>query len=191
MNGLTQLLTKFASNVQQSQTTNSTYYTIGNIKIRVSDHPARSGSCDLDILHYGRDYIVFPINAKDSTGHCFTNLKDLFEFIAWYEKIYSILNCSPVKREIQLATTINDIVYETWKTQLILFYEQKKINYSRFLDLLFTLLPNEEKDKVLKLLKSYVWQLPSNLDKVNAIQEFIHYYQKIPVTKEIKNLLEQ
>lgn len=49
-------LTKFASNVQQSQTT---YYTIGNIKVRVSDHPARSGSCDLDILHYGRDYIVY------------------------------------------------------------------------------------------------------------------------------------
>ena len=53
-------LTKMSSYVQESKTTNSTYFTIGDTIVRVSDHDSNRDSYDLAIITSVRGYVLIP-----------------------------------------------------------------------------------------------------------------------------------
>ena len=63
---LIETLTKYATKVEEAQTTNSVYFTMLNgIRVRVSDHHTTHPDCDLaiDVPENAIAYTIFPAKA--------------------------------------------------------------------------------------------------------------------------------
>lgn len=91
---LTLELKKISSNVIYATSTNSTYFIINNIKIRLSNHFSTNSDADLLIFHIHNSYTIIPMKVVNKQVLNFTNIRQVIEFIHHFAKI-SILYKTP------------------------------------------------------------------------------------------------
>ena len=152
-------LKKLANMVVYSKSTQSEYYNIGCIKIRVSDHMAVNIDSDLAIFatkdEKGKRYMyaVIPMVGTYKEVQWFTNIKGVIEFIVRFESIARILIKSPsgksaAKSDIEetrelsnniqeVNQTESNVEYAEWKMKLATMYVKKNAEFKEILDELY------------------------------------------------------
>ena len=145
-------LKSLSDNVRYAQRTVSTYYKIGSIIVRVSDHMSSSSKCDLMIfcntVQKHSTYVAIPMIGTNKQVQWFTNVDDVIEFTIDFEKFARIFVGSPessdnVKERIEEnkknEVVIDQISYNDWITKLNTFYNCKKVDFTFLLDEIYRL----------------------------------------------------
>lgn len=104
-------LTAIAEKVTESKTTNSKYFQISNVVIRVSDHVSYTSDGDLAIFHKDRAYMIYPTKVPNKVMEFFTSVNALMEFINGFIK-YRVYyqTIPPIKKDINIATAAPSLV---------------------------------------------------------------------------------
>lgn len=99
-------LTKLSSKVQQSQTTNSIYFYIGSIKVRVSDHMVDADSYDLAIIKNIKGYTLIPNIGKFKKIEVVKNLDSVIKYIIHFNYFHQVfLGCPITKVDNSIVDT--------------------------------------------------------------------------------------
>jgi hypothetical protein len=102
-------LQKISKNMQESTSTNSTYFYLNTIKIRVSDHHNISQNYHLNLIILKNNYLVIPNYGNYKKYLYFTNIKEVINFIKNYDLAYTILIGHPSKATNYEVGKINEI----------------------------------------------------------------------------------
>lgn len=104
-------LTAVAEKVIESKTTNSKYFQISNVVIRVSDHVSYTSDGDLAIFHKDRAYMVYPTKVPNKVMEFFTSVNALMEFVNGFIK-YRVYyqTIPPIKKDVNIATTAPSLI---------------------------------------------------------------------------------
>lgn len=89
---LIETLTKHATNVTYTQSSNSVYFTIDGIKIRVSDHHTTSTKYDLAVYSVNNSYVCIPNNCPFKELIPCTKVTQILEIIkqfAFAKRLYA------------------------------------------------------------------------------------------------------
>jgi hypothetical protein len=87
---LIETLTKYATLVEEAQTTNSVYFTMLNgIKVRVSDHHSTHPDCDLaiDVPENAIAYTIFPAKAPAKFTYQTIEVESIYSYISYFAMI--------------------------------------------------------------------------------------------------------
>lgn len=87
---LIETLTKYATLVEEAQTTNSVYFTMLNgIKVRVSDHHSTHPDCDLaiDVPENAIAYTIFPAKAPAKFTYQTIDVESIYSYISYFAMI--------------------------------------------------------------------------------------------------------
>lgn len=87
---LIETLTKYATKVEEAQTTNSVYFTMLNgIKVRVSDHHSTHPDCDLaiDVPENAIAYTIFPAKAPAKFTYQTIEVESIYSYISYFAMI--------------------------------------------------------------------------------------------------------
>jgi hypothetical protein len=87
---LIETLTKYATLVEEAQTTNSVYFTMLNgIKVRVSDHHSTHPDCDLaiDVPENMVAYTIFPVKAPAKYTFQTIDVEAIYNYISYFAMI--------------------------------------------------------------------------------------------------------
>lgn len=87
---LIETLTKYATKVEEAQTTNSVYFTMLNgIKVRVSDHHSTHPDCDLavDVPENAIAYTIFPAKAPAKFTYQTIDVESIYSYISYFAMI--------------------------------------------------------------------------------------------------------
>lgn len=87
---LIETLTKYATLVEEAQTTNSVYFTMLNgIKVRVSDHHSTHPDCDLaiDVPENAIAYTIFPAKAPAKFTYQTIDVESIYNYISYFAMI--------------------------------------------------------------------------------------------------------
>ena len=87
---LIETLTKYATLVEEAQTTNSVYFTMLNgIKVRVSDHHSTHPDCDLaiDVPENAITYTIFPVKALAKFTYQTIDVESIYSYISYFAMI--------------------------------------------------------------------------------------------------------
>lgn len=133
-------LSKLSETYYQAKGTDSYYFTIGCIKVRVSDH--LSFNTDGDLVVFGNKrgshytYAIIPMVGTFKEVQWFYNTKDAIDFIVTYEKMARLMIKLPPKYEPKPEKSskadkypdvplIGKIDYKVWKKHLQFIYLNK------------------------------------------------------------------
>lgn len=114
---LIETLTKHSSKVIHSQTTNSVYFIIEGIKVRVSDHHTVSTEYDLAVYSVNGSYLCIPANVPFKQLFPCTKVAQVLEVIkqiAFAKRLYVF---TP-KQEVQTETPTIDVFHRLRKLGL-------------------------------------------------------------------------
>lgn len=181
-NALTRALTKIAAESNHSQTTESVYFQIGCIKIRVSDHLGPQDREDLAIYPVEKGYVVFPTIGVYRKVHFFTSVKATIAFIQQFEEIAELL-VKGDKKEVKLSYTpsfenktpkvvgfidlsnpkapVLEIQKGLWQTKLEGLYNCKVVPLKELLDKLYDITPASDRGLMLTKLSKIFGLTPS------------------------------
>ena len=87
---LIETLTKYATIVEEAQTTNSVYFTMLNgIKVRVSDHHSTHPDCDLaiDVPENAIAYTIFPVRVPAKFTYQTIEVESIYSYISYFAMI--------------------------------------------------------------------------------------------------------
>ena len=87
---LIETLTKYATLVEEAQTTNSVYFTMLNgIKVRVSDHHSTHPDCDLaiDVPENAIAYTIFPVKVPAKFTYQTIEVESIYSYISYFAMI--------------------------------------------------------------------------------------------------------
>lgn len=87
---LIETLTKYATKVEEAQTTNSVYFTMLNgIRVRVSDHHTTHPDCDLaiDVPENAIAYTIFPAKAPAKFTYQTIEVESIYSYISYFAMI--------------------------------------------------------------------------------------------------------
>lgn len=87
---LIETLTKYATLVEEAQTTNSVYFTMLNgIKVRVSDHHSTHPDCGLaiDVPENAIAYTIFPAKAPAKFTYQTIEVESIYSYISYFAMI--------------------------------------------------------------------------------------------------------
>jgi hypothetical protein len=87
---LIDILTKYATKVEEAQTTNSVYFTMLNgIKVRISDHHSTHPDCDLaiDIPENMVAYTIFPVKVPAKFTYQTIDVEAIYNYISYFAMI--------------------------------------------------------------------------------------------------------
>jgi hypothetical protein len=87
---LIETLTKYATLVEEAQTTNSVYFTMLNgIRVRVSDHHTTHPDCDLaiDVPENAIAYTIFPAKAPAKFTYQTIEVESIYSYISYFAMI--------------------------------------------------------------------------------------------------------
>lgn len=87
---LIETLTKYATLVEEAQTTNSMYFTMLNgIKVRVSDHHSTHPDCDLaiDVPENAIAYTIFPVKVPAKFTYQTIDVESIYSYISYFAMI--------------------------------------------------------------------------------------------------------
>jgi hypothetical protein len=87
---LIETLTKYATLVEEAQTTNSVYFTMLNgIRVRVSDHHTTHPDCDLaiDVPENAVAYTIFPVQALAKFTYQTIEVESIYNYISYFAMI--------------------------------------------------------------------------------------------------------
>lgn len=136
IDSLSKALQKLSSNICNSKTTVSSYYTIGCIKVRLSDHTSTHTDYDLDIFNNGKStYVVIPNIGTHKNLQWFTSIKDVIDFVIQFEKFAKML----VKPYILEQPKSDNSDYNAWKKMFHNMYVCKQVSLAKYLDRLYEL----------------------------------------------------
>lgn len=147
----------------RSETSNSTYYYLDNIKIRVSDHYSEisEGHLNLIILK-NKGYLIIPKIGMFKKYLYYTTIKDTINFIKQFNLSYTILNGFKPQQEIK-----ESLISKEKNNQQVVQTKNDPIDKSEFQNYytpkikLFA-----TNDKILELSKQYL-NKSENLEDLN------------------------
>jgi hypothetical protein len=87
---LIDMLIKYATKVEEAQTTNSIYFTMLNgIKVRISDHHSTHPDCDLaiDTPENMVAYTIFPVKVPAKFTYQTISVEDIYNYISYFAMI--------------------------------------------------------------------------------------------------------
>ena len=170
-NNLSKSLAELASNVIYAEHTQSEYYEIGSIKVRLSDHMSSNMDCDLAVFsnRVGKQnvYIVIPTIGIFKEVQWFGKVSDVIEFITRFESIARLLikhhtvdvpsvqnnalsNALSAVSGVSCSNNSTEVPLTEWKRQLKFVYGCKLFN--SILDQIFELNHSQELiDKIKKI----------------------------------------
>lgn len=102
-------LIKISKDVQESNSTNSIYFYLNTIKIRVSDHHNVLQNNHLNLIILKSNYLIIPSYGNYKKYLYFTNIKEAINFIKNYDLTYTILIGHPNKNVNYEVSKINEI----------------------------------------------------------------------------------
>lgn len=141
---LIDMLTKYATIVEEAQTTNSIYFTMLNgIKVRISDHHSTHPDCDLaiDTPENMVAYTIFPVKVPAKFTYQTINVEDIYNYISYFAMIAPCFKTAQgSKKKEQKETTSRTKITEKvmTKVQALPEGERKEIilNFIQTYDLL-------------------------------------------------------
>lgn len=114
---LIETLTKYATLVEEAQTTNSVYFTMLNgIKVRVSDHHTTHPDCDLaiDVPENAIAYTIFPVKVPAKFTYQTIEVESIYSYISYFAMIApcfkSAQGSKKKKQEEKTSTKITEKV---------------------------------------------------------------------------------
>ncbi len=129
---LIEILTKYATLVEEAQTTNSVYFTMLNgIRVRVSDHHTTHPDCDLaiDVPENAIAYTIFPVKALAKFTYQTIEVESIYNYISYFAMIApcfkSAQGSKKKKQEEKTSTKITEKVMN--KVQALPEGEKKEI----------------------------------------------------------------
>lgn len=139
---LIETLTKYATKVEEAQTTNSVYFTMLNgIKVRVSDHHSTHLDCDLaiDVPENAIAYTIFPVKVPAKFTYQTIDVESIYSYISYFAMIApcfkSAQGSKKKKQEEKTPTKITEKVMK--KVQALSEGEKKEmiLNFIQTYDL--------------------------------------------------------
>ena len=173
---LIETLTKYATLVEEAQTTNSVYFTMLNgIKVRVSDHHSTHPDCDLaiDMPENAIAYTIFPAKAPAKFTYQTIEVESIYSYISYFAMI------TPCFKSAQGSKKKKQVTEEVEKTPINTEVSEKvmkKVN---------ALPEGEKKEMILNFIKDF--HLSDMSSKIGQIlkcksisksQEFINKWTK-------------
>jgi len=146
-------LTKISSEVIDAETTLSKYFTIGCIKVRISDHYSSNNNCDLFLFRSGKGYTAMPNLGTFREVKYFTNVTSLIDYIIQYE-YFAMIFCKnittlPVHVEhFQQVVIKKEEERKTIDKKIRYLYDQKKPDLKPLLIELQQIVPEAQKDVI-------------------------------------------
>lgn len=137
---LTLALSKLSKTYYQAKGTDSYYFKIGCIKVRISDHLSFNTDADLAIFGSKRDshytYAIIPMIGTFKEVQWFYNTKDAIDFIITYERMARLMiklppNYEPKPEESSKDDKYSDVPltgkidHNVWKKHLQFIYLNK------------------------------------------------------------------
>lgn len=173
---LIETLTKYATKVEEAQTTNSVYFTMLNgIKVRVSDHHSTHPDCDLaiDVPENAIAYTIFPVKVPAKFTYQTIEVESIYSYISYFAMI------APCFKSAQGSKKKKQEVEEVEKTPTNTEVSEKVIKKVNALP------EGEKKEMILNFIKDF--HLSDMSSKVGQIlkcksisksQEFINKWTK-------------
>jgi hypothetical protein len=107
-------LSAVADKVIESKTSNSTYFHISGVIIRLSDHYCKVSDGDLSIFHQDTSYVLIPMSVSYQEVQFFTSVEELIGFINGFIKYHKFYQTKPpCKKLVQIATSDPSLITET------------------------------------------------------------------------------
>lgn len=143
---LIETLTKYATIVEEAQTTNSVYFTMLNgIRVRVSDHHTTHPDCDLaiDVPENAVAYTIFPAKAPAKFTYQTIEVESIYSYISYFAMI------APCFKSAQGSKKKKQVTEEVEKTPINTEVSEKvmkKVN---------ALPEGEKKEMILNFIKDF------------------------------------
>lgn len=106
---LIETLTKHATDIDFAQGTNSVYFIINNLKVRVSDHHSDNSDCDLVIYQVIKEYIVIPSNVPVRKLYPCSNIQQVIDTIIFLSKAFELQFLTKTNYDLMTAAPITII----------------------------------------------------------------------------------
>lgn len=143
---LIETLTKYATKVEEAQTTNSVYFTMLNgIKVRVSDHHSTHPDCDLaiDVPENAIAYTIFPVKAPAKFTYQTIEVESIYSYISYFAMIAPCFKSAQgSKKKKQEIEEVEKTPINTEVTEKVM----KKVN---------ALPEGEKKEMILNFIKDF------------------------------------
>jgi hypothetical protein len=143
---LIETLTKYATLVEEAQTTNSVYFTMLNgIRVRVSDHHTTHPDCDLaiDVPENAVAYTIFPVKALAKFTYQTIEVESIYNYISYFAMIAPCFKSAQgSKKEKQVTEEVEETPINTEVSEKVM----KKVN---------ALPEGEKKEMILNFIKDF------------------------------------
>lgn len=138
-------LTKYASKVEEAQTTNSIYFTMLNgLKVRVSDHHSTNPDCDLaiDTPENMVAYTIFPVKVPAKFTYQTIDVESIYSYISYFGMIAPCFKTAQGSKKKQETEKVEQTPINTEVSEKVM----KKVN---------ALPEGEKKEMILNFIKDF------------------------------------
>lgn len=143
---LIETLTKYATKVEEAQTTNSVYFNMLNgIRVRVSDHHTTHPDCDLaiDVPENAIAYTIYPAKAPAKFTYQTIEIESIYSYISYFAMIAPCFKSAQgSKKKKQVTEEVEKTPINTEVTEKVM----KKVN---------ALPEGEKKEMILNFIKDF------------------------------------
>lgn len=173
---LIETLTKYATKVEEAQTTNSVYFTMLNgIRARVSDHHTTHPDCNLaiDVPENAIAYTIYPAKAPAKFTYQTIEVESIYSYISYFAMIAPCFKSAQgSKKKTQVTEEVEKTPINTEVSEKVM----KKVN---------ALPEGEKKEMILNFIKDFhLNDMPSKVGRllkcksVSKGKEFINKWTK-------------
>jgi hypothetical protein len=138
-------LTKYATKVEEAQTTNSIYFTMLNgLKVRISDHHSTNPDCDLviDTPENMVAYTIFPVRVPAKFTYQTIDVESIYSYISYFGMIAPCFKTAQGSKKKQETEKVEQTPVNTEVSEKVM----KKVN---------ALPEGEKKEMILNFIKDF------------------------------------
>ena len=143
---LIETLTKYATSIEEAQTTNSVYFNMLNgIRVRVSDHHTTHPDCDLaiDVPENAIAYTIYPAKAPAKFTYQTIEVESIYSYISYFAMIAPCFKSAQgSKKKKQVTEEVEKTPTNTEVSEKVM----KKVN---------ALPEGEKKEMILNFIKDF------------------------------------